>query len=271
MYDAGAGDQTGMGSYFDRAPEFVERARSATAFGSWVTHTGGLSLQMMAAQGFDFLILDTQHGMIDPSDVAGLLPSLTGAAAIPLVRIPFNEPASILRALDGGALGIVCPMVNSADECRSFVAACRYAPVGTRSWGPFRLSMLEPGGYQPDHAAQVLAIAMIETVAAVAQMAEIAAVDGLDALLVGPADLSLSLGHGAQPDWNEPAMRSALERVVSECRANGLLAAIPVGTADDALLVRDLGFDLVAVGSDVGFLAQGASSTLAALDAASAS
>ena len=147
-----------------------------------------------ASLGFDYVCIDLQHGLNDYDGMANALAAMAGSGATPLVRVPWNEPGIIGRALDAGAAGVIIPMVNSVDEAQRAASACHYWPTGTRSFGPIALGAR--GGFAGIEAAneQVLCIPMIETREAVEQIDDILGVPGISAVYVGPADLSITYG-----------------------------------------------------------------------------
>ena len=130
----------------------------------------------MAAQGWDSLTIDLQHGLIDYQVAVGMLQAISGGPTTPLVRIPWLDPAIIMKLLDAGAYGVICPMINSAEETERFVAACRYPPAGIRSFGPLRARLYAGSDYFKEANRTILAIAMIETHSALEHLDEILSV-----------------------------------------------------------------------------------------------
>ena len=147
----------------------------------------------MAHAGWDSLVVDMQHGMIDYQMMVTMLQAISTTNTVPLVRVPWNDPAHIQKALDAGAYGIICPMINNRAEAEKFVGSCRYAPLGYRSSGPIRASLYGGADYHMKANDIVLAFGMIETAEAMENLDEIMSVKGLDAIYVGPSDLSISL------------------------------------------------------------------------------
>src|SRR5271170_3835436 len=154
----------------------------------------------MAHSGFDWVCVDMQHGMIDFSQMVPMLQGISSTGTAPLVRVPRNEPGIIGKSLDAGAWGVIVPMVNSRQEAEEAVAACRYAPVGIRSYGPLRANLYAGFEYFSRANDEVLCIVMVETTVAVERVDEIASVPGVDAIYIGPADLSVTLGLPPAPD-----------------------------------------------------------------------
>src|SRR5579872_1187828 len=164
------------------------------ALGVWCVIPSALSVEAVAGLGFDWLLIDMQHGGMDYSTAVEMIRAVELAGIPPLVRVPWNEPGIIGRVLDAGAIGVVVPMIEDAESAKRAVTAGRYPPAGRRSFGPLRARARQGTAYRFDPDDGTLIITMIETAPALDQAAAIAAVPGVDALLVGPSDLSLSLG-----------------------------------------------------------------------------
>jgi 4-hydroxy-2-oxoheptanedioate aldolase len=227
-----------------------------TAYGGWLSLYDDYAASMMGDVGFDYLVVDMQHGLADYTQASRLLQSVAISDSVPMARVPWNDPSIIGRVLDAGALGIVVPMVNSAEEAAAAAEACRYAPDGARSWGPTRAARLH-GDYQTAAANDtVLCIPMIETAQAVAAIDDILAVPGIDAIYVGPADLSLTYGLPPAGD-NEGPFVIALEKILDACTRHGVVPGIHANAAL-APKRRSQGFRMITVGSDAQALAQGA-------------
>ncbi len=249
----------------------VNRVRSKLAAGDtvltgWLTTGNTLVAETMAHLGFDALTLDTQHGAIDAGEMLGVLQAISTTDVVPIVRVAWNDPALIMKALDLGAWGVICPMIESADDVRRFVRACRYPPVGVRSYGPTRGRLTHGDAYARVANDEVLAIAMIETRGALEEIEVIAAVPGLDGVFVGPADLSQALGGPPGADWDDGPVPAALERIVSAARDAGIHAGIYTRSVPYARRMRALGFRFMTVGGgDLDLLAMGAREVLAGM------
>lgn len=210
---------------------------------------------------WEMITIDQQHGV---GGNERLLASLTAARAARLpafVRVARGDEGLIARALDAGAAGVICPMVNSPDEARSFVACCKYAPEGRRSYGPFRAQFLLDGDYFATANEKTIACAQIETKEAVENLEAILAVQGLDMVLVGPNDLAISL-LGGRRDPGDRLVCEALSDILSACRRHDVIAAI---YANDAVMARTYiaqGWQSVAIGADLAWLKAGASAIL---------
>jgi 4-hydroxy-2-oxoheptanedioate aldolase len=233
-----------------------------TALGAWLTIPSPVTAEVVGTTGFDYVCIDMQHGLIDYSDSLPMLMALTGGGATPTVRVPENLPSHIGKALDAGAMAIVVPMVNSVEDCKAAVAACRYAPEGSRSFGPLRAVPTQGADYF-DHAnTDVLCIPMIETVTALGDLDAILAVPGVEAIYVGPSDLSVSMGFG--PNYGAPEFHQALDEIVASCARHNVVPGIhaTLATAQDRL---DRGFRMVTITSEIIAMRSGVAEDLAAI------
>lgn len=216
-------------------------------------HTGAPHVaELLAVAGFDYLYLDQQHGVGGLGSPVDLLRATARTGTTPLVRVAANDPVLIGRALDVGAEGVIVPTVESVDEAKRAVAATRYPPEGTRSWGPTRAAF----GLGADPVAvnrEVLCFVMIETAVGVANAQQIAAVPDVHGVYIGPGDLAVSLGlspiEGPRAEEHDAAVRT----ICAACDAAGVAAAI---TGDPGTEVAR-GFRMVTAGSDVTFLKTG--------------
>ena len=197
-----------------------------TTLGAWLTVPSSVTAEATARAGFDYVWVAMQHGAVQYSDAVAMIQGILLGGSHPIVRVPWNEPGIIGKMLDAGAHGIIVPMVNSVEEARSVVRACRYAPHGMRSYGPLMASMRTDGQYVPWAADNIAVIPMIETRQAVERIDDIAAVGGIDAVYVGPADLSLTLGLPPGNNDDSPAFVEALEMIVAGCRRVGIVPGI---------------------------------------------
>ncbi|QIN81489.1 2,4-dihydroxyhept-2-ene-1,7-dioic acid aldolase [Rubrobacter tropicus] len=231
----------------------------------WLHVPSSFSAEVMAHAGYDSLTIDLQHGPPDMGSVIPMLQAISTTDVVPFARVNWNDPGTIMKLLDAGCYGIICPMIEGREDAEAFVGACRYPPEGYRSYGPFRANLY--GG--PDYAANaneaVVTVAMIETREALEDLEGILSVPGLDAVFVGPSDLGQALGHGPGMDREEPEVVEAIVRVVGAARDKGLAAGIFTGSTGYAGRMIEAGFNFVNVSSDVRFLADGASAAAAAL------
>jgi len=237
-------------------------AQRGPALGGWLTVPSAVSAEIMAHAGFDWVCADMQHGMIGFSQMVQMLQGISSTDTVPLVRVPRNEPGIIGRCLDAGAWGVIVPMVNSREEALAAVAACRYSPQGIRSFGPLRAKYYAGFDYFERANREVACIVMVETQGAVDRIDEIVSVPGVDAVYVGPADLSITLGLAPAPDHSEQSFTDALERVLDACRRHNVVPGI-AGNSDTAVKRLQQGFRLVEVASDAGLLGISAGRALA--------
>ncbi len=236
-------------------------AEGGAALGGWLTVPSSVSAEIMAHAGFDWVCIDMQHGLIDYAQMVHMLQGTSSAQAVPLVRVPWNEPGIIGKSLDAGAWGVIVPMVNSREDAEAAVAACRYAPLGNRSYGPLRANYSAGFDYFDRANLQVACIVMVETQVAMENLEDIVSVPGVDAVYVGPADLSVTLGLSPAPDHSEPSFTDALERVIDACRRHDVVPGI-AGNPDTVVKRLEQGFRLVEVASDARLLGVGAGNAL---------
>jgi 4-hydroxy-2-oxoheptanedioate aldolase len=232
--------------------------------GCWLSLANAYTAEALAALGFDWVCVDLQHGLLDYTDLTHLLPAVSTSRATPIVRVPWNEPYEIMKALDAGAYGVIVPMVNDREEAQRAVAACRYPPDGMRSFGPLRAALYGGRGYAAEANREIACIAMIETREGLENLEEIVRTPGLDAVYIGPADLALALGLAAIGDNDHPEHAAAVERIRAACRAAGIAVGIHTSSLAYAQKYLAAGFNLVTLGSDAGFMLRAASSDLAA-------
>ena len=220
-----------------------------TTLGGWLATPSTVMAEATARAGFDYVCVDTQHGAIEYSDAVGLIQAILLGGSSPVVRVPWNEPGIIGKMLDAGAHGVIVPMVNSVQEAQSAVGSCRYAPHGSRSYGP-SVAGLRTADYTAWAADHVAVIPMIETRRAVDDIDQILAVPGIDAVYVGPADLSLTLGLPPGNNDDEPAFADAYTTIVEACDRAGIVAGCH---ANGVLTPKrvDAGFRMVTVTTDL--------------------
>jgi 4-hydroxy-2-oxoheptanedioate aldolase len=224
----------------------------------WLAIPSAFSAETMAHQGWDSLCIDMQHGVVDYQVAVTMLAAISSTPVMPLVRVPWLDPGIIMKMLDAGAYGIICPMINSRAEAETFVAACRYAPKGMRSFGPIRALLYAGADYPAQANDTVIPFAMIETRQALDNLDEILSVEGLGAVYIGPADLSLSLGCTPKFDQDEQPVLEAIDLVLRKAREKGVVPCIHNGTPEYALKMIDRGFRFVTIASDARLMAAGA-------------
>ena len=224
----------------------------------WLAIPNSFSAETMAHQGWDSLTIDLQHGMVDYQAMIPMLQAVSTTDTVPVVRVPWLEPGILMKTLDAGAYAVICPMVNTRDDAQRLVAYTHYAPRGTRSFGPVR-ALLYGGAEYPQHANDtIVRFAMIETAQALDNLDAIMSVEGLDAIYIGPSDLSLSLGCTPTLDDVDPPVAQAIDRILARAKAHGLVAGIHNGSPEAALKRIQKGFQFVTVSSDARLMAAGA-------------
>ena len=238
--------------------------QGGAAVNGWLAIPHAFSAETMANAPFDSVTVDTQHGMVDFPDAVPMFAAMSAYAPTPLARAPWNDPAAIMKLLDAGAYGVICPMINTAEECARFVGACRYAPAGYRSFGPAR-GLLYGG---PDYAAKanetIVAMAMIETAEAVDNVEEIMSVPGLDGVYIGPNDLAISLGNPPNPEPTAANTVEACETVLACAKRRGLAAGMHTPSGASARDKIDKGYRFVTIANDARLLAAAAADEIAA-------
>ena len=230
-------------------------ADGTRAVGGWVAIPNAFSTEIYAAQGWDSVTIDMQHGASDINDVVPMLQAIqSGGDATPLVRVPWNDPAHIMRVLDAGAMGIICPMINTRAEAEALVRSGRYPPMGERSFGPFRAAQYGADYWQKANE-EVLLFAMIETRQAVANLDEILSVKGINGVYVGPSDLSLSLGKPPTLDPTDKEVLAAIDTIVKTTRKKGLIAGVHTDGPATAIRRFEAGFQMCTILNDVRLMA----------------
>jgi 4-hydroxy-2-oxoheptanedioate aldolase len=234
----------------------------------WLAIPDAFSAEVMAHQGWDSLTIDMQHGLIDAAAMVAMLQAISTTPVVPVVRVPWLEPGIIMKALDAGAYGVICPMVNTPDDAQRLVAYTHYAPQGTRSFGPIRAALYGGPDYAQHANDTIVAFAMIETAQALDNLDAILSVEGLDAIYIGPSDLSLALGCRPVFDDPEPKAVQAIEHILERAKAHGVVAGIHCGLPDVAMARVAKGFRFVTAGADAKLLATGSQQVLKAMRAA---
>ena len=223
--------------------------RDQTVIGGWLSIPSCFSAEIMAHQGWDALTIDMQHGLINSSDVLPMLTAISTTNVTPIVRVPWLDPGIIMKVLDSGSYGIICPMINTSEDAEKLVSFCSYPQRGERSFGPTRAIFYGGKDYQQKANETILAFAMIETQKALGNIDEIASVKDLDAVFVGPSDLGLSLGF--EPgEHEEPILLEAIETILKTAKLHGIRAGIYTLSSEYALRMIDMGFDYVVISSD---------------------
>ncbi len=231
------------------------------ALGFWSTVSEPLLLEALAAAGPDYVTIDMQHGTASESVLVSLVQAVTAGGSVPIVRVPELRPATIMKALDAGARGVIVPLVEDASEAALAVSACRYPPRGSRSYGPFR-AQIAHGTADPGTLEQVATIVMVETRRGIDHLEAIVATEGVTAVYLGPSDLSLALGL-APGSIDAPTFGAVVERVLALCERHGVVPGIHCHDGMTARRWLERGFRMVTVAADMVSLRQAIASELA--------
>ena len=222
-----------------------------SAVNSWLAAPSTVFAEITGKAGFDSVTIDLQHGLNDYPAALSMLQSLAASDSTPMARVPWLEPGIIMKMLDAGALGIICPMVNTPADAERLVRYANYAPAGTRSFGPTRALLAYGADYVSRANDTVVTLAMVETVEALENVDAIARTPGLTGIYIGPSDLALSMGHTPKLDPDEPAVVEAVGRILAACKDAGIRSGMHCLAPAYARRMLDMGFDIVTVGSDV--------------------
>ena len=231
---------------------------------AWQHLPGTYLSELLASSGADVVTLDMQHGMIGINAAKDSILAIEARGAVPFVRLPREDPALIGQLLDAGAVGLICPTIESAQQARAFVAACYYPPVGRRSYGPNRAVLSMGSDYFSSAKDRVFTFAMVETVAGLECVEEIAAIPALTGLFIGPGDLGISMGLPPIQDRTEPEIVAAINRVATAADSAGKRTGIHAATPQYAADRAKQGFDLVTIMSDAPAVSAAARSAVAA-------
>jgi 4-hydroxy-2-oxoheptanedioate aldolase len=235
------------------------------AVNGWCAMPGTVTAEIMGRAGFDLMTVDLQHGLIDYQTALAMVQVLQGLPAPVMARVPWNEPGILMKCLDAGVSGVICPMVNTAEDARRLVSFTRYAPLGTRSFGPTRANLVHGAGYVKTANSHVAVIAMIETREALGNLDDILMVEGLDGVYVGPSDLGLSLGYEPTLDPTAPEVISAIRHIVTRTRAQGRIVGVHCGSPPMIRRMWDDGAQFCSLLTDARLFVQAVAGPLAAL------
>ncbi|MHA6690725.1 HpcH/HpaI aldolase family protein [Devosia sp. A449] len=240
-------------------------AQSQPVLNGWLSIGNSFSAEIMAAQGYDSLTVDLQHGVVDYATAVQMFQAMGASGVMPMARIEQLGAAAVTRVLDAGAMGVICPMINTRADAEALVAYTRYAPNGIRSFGPTRAVFSAGPGYDGNAEDELICLAMIETAEAMTNLEAICATPGLDGVYVGPSDLTLALTarrYRVGFDREEPELIEAIQTIVAVAHRHGIRAGLHTGSADYASRAVGWGYDLVTSGTDVKLLADAANLTV---------
>lgn len=240
-------------------------AAGGKAVNGWCALPSPVTAEIMGRQGFDMMTVDLQHGLIDYQMALTLCQVLQGLPAPVLARVPWNEPGIVMKCLDAGFSGIICPMINTAADARLLVQSARYAPLGGRSFGPTRANLVHGTGYARAANSAVLVLAMIETREALDNLDAILAVEGIDGVYVGPSDLGLSLGHEPTLDPTSSEVLGAIATIAARAKAAGRIAGVHTGSPEMIRRMFAQGYDFASLLTDARIFASAIATQLAAV------
>ena len=235
-------------------------ARGEAAINGWCSIPSSFSAEIMAHQGFDSITVDMQHGLVDYQTMTTMLQAISTTPVIPLTRVPWNDPGLLMKVLDAGSYGVICPMINTAEDALALVRACKYPPKGFRSFGPIRAKYYAGGathgGGDYHHFAdeETLVIPQIETREAIANLDAILDVPGIAAIYIGPSDLSMALGKEPRKGQSDPEVVEARRTILAAAKRHGIPAGIHTNSTDVAVAMIEEGFQLTSIQSDDRFL-----------------
>lgn len=232
---------------------------------AWLSIPSSYSAEVLGHQGFDSVTIDLQHGLIGIDAAMPMFQALSSTPAVPLARVPANDPAQIMRLLDFGAYGIICPMISTVDQAASFVQSCLYPPIGIRSFGPARAPLYAGSDYYPGIGGQILKLAMIETQAGLDNLEQILQIEHLDGVYIGPNDLALALGCQPTAESTEHKVIEAVRQIRETAARHGKYAGMHTSGGEAAARRVSEGFQFVTPGNDVALLSSAAKAAVAAV------
>lgn len=223
--------------------------------GCWLSLSNTHSAEALSKAGFDWLCVDLQHGLLDYADLRHMLPAMSASEATPIVRVSGNDPREIMKALDAGAYAVIVPLVNNPAEAAAAISACRYPPLGTRSFGPLRAGLYGGAGYATEANDEIACIAMIETKEGLENLESIVTTPGLGGVYIGPSDLALAIDLPPRGDTDDPKHLATVQRIMDCCKKHKVPVGIHTGGIAYTQIRLAAGFDFVTLNSDTGFMA----------------
>jgi 4-hydroxy-2-oxoheptanedioate aldolase len=228
----------------------------------WLSIPNSFTAEAMSKMGWDSITIDLQHGQSDYNTSISMLQAISNSSAVPLVRVPWNEPGIIMKMLDLGAMGVIAPMINNKKECELFVSYCNYPPFGQRSFGPMRAQLIYGNDYYENANKNIISLAMIETKEAVENIDDILSVPNLTGIYIGPGDMSSSYGLKPQFDVTDENVFSKIELIAKKAKKFGKIAGIHNGTTSYAKKMINIGYQFVTISSDFRSMSQHAQSII---------
>ena len=233
-------------------------AEGKAALNAWLHIPSLWSAELMAQGGWDSVTVDMQHGLMGMERAIQMLQAISITDAVPLARVNWNTPGDIMKLLDAGAYGIVCPMIETREQCQAFVGACRYPPRGYRSLGPTRARVYAGADYAQHADHEILTLAMIETAKGYENRDQIMSVDGLDAVFVGVGDLRLTMTGKAGMDAGDATVDEALDAILDSARKHGVIAGLFAAGPAHGIEMIKRGYQFVSVATDTVILSDAA-------------
>ena len=235
-------------------------ARGEAVINGWCSIPSSFSAEIMAHQGFDSITIDMQHGLVDYQVAVTMLQAISTTSVIPLTRVPWSDPARLMKILDAGSYGVICPMISTPEDAEALVKACKYPPWGFRSFGPIRAKYYgggtTHGGGDYHHFAndETLVIPQIETREAIKNLDAILQIPGISAIYVGPSDLSMALGKEPRKGQSDPEVVEAKQFILETSKRHNIPAGIHTNSTEVAVEMIKQGFQLTSLQSDDRFL-----------------
>ncbi len=234
--------------------------RGGTVINGWCSIPSSFSTEIMSHQGFDSITIDMQHGLVDYQVAVTMLQAISTTTVIPLTRVPWNDPARLMKIVDAGSYRVICPMINTPEDAELLVRACKYPPQGFRSFGPIRTKYssggaIHGGGDYHNYAnEETLVIPQIETREAIRNLDKILAIPGIGGIYIGPSDLAMALGKEPRKGQSDPEFIEARQEILNKAKQHGIPAGIHTNSVDVAVEMIKEGFQLVSLQSDDRFL-----------------
>lgn len=244
-------------------------AADRPAFGAWSSSRDPAVAELLAATDFDYVCVDLQHGAATFSELPGIATAMRAADRSPVVRVPWNEPVHVMRAIDVGAAAVMVPYVDGPEDALRAAQACRFPPTGTRSWGPMWGDLRADGALPPEEQdAAVICVVMVETQAGVDALEDIVSIPGVDAVYIGPNDLALGCGYGRRTYRDSPEVDALIQRIVDVCRDAGVVAGVHCSDVDMAVTWAGRGARMLTAAADLSLLRKAADAARREIDAA---
>ena len=247
---------TAAAAYSDPLREKV--ASGKPLFNAWLSLGCAFVAEVVAEAGCDLVTIDQQHGIGGNAEMVACLTAARAAGVPGMVRVAWNDIGLIGRALDAGAQGVICPMVNSAEDAGRLVDSVKYPPRGSRSWGPYR-ARIGQGDYFRDANGWTVACGQIETKAALGDLDAILATPGLDMICAGPNDLAITLSEGKHADIRAAEVTAALDHLLAKCREHGVMSMIFANDTEYARPLIAAGWQIIAIANDTRWIGAAAS------------